>query len=110
MAKTSNLTVRQSPGLLAAFKGDQTATEAAAIQKAAFLARVERSAERDLGLLEMGDTEALMMRGIAAAGNAAGQAVAEIEANPCAAAGVGRLLNTGNIGLDQILRRYTEGG
>lgn len=105
----SDLDIRRGSGLLAAIKGDPTATEAAAIQKAAFLARVTRSAERDLSLLEMGDVEALMMRGIGAAGNAASQAVAEVEANPHAALGVGRLLNTGNIGLDQILRRYTQG-
>jgi hypothetical protein len=102
------LTIHPSSGLMAAFKRDQTTTEAAAIQKAAFLERTRRSAERDLRLLELGDAEALVMRGIVAAGNTAAQAVAEIEANPCAADGVSRLLNTGNIGLDRILRRYVE--
>jgi hypothetical protein len=103
-----NLTVRQPSGLLAALKGDPTTEHAAAIQKAAFLERTRRAAERDLGLLEMGDVEALTMRGIMAAGNTAAQAVAEIEANPYAASGVGRLLNTGDIGLDRVLRRYLD--
>lgn len=105
---SNDLTLPQSSSLLAALKGDQTATAAAAIQKKAFLERVRRSAERDLGLLEMADLEALGSRGIAAAGNLAGQAVAEIEASPCAASGVGRLLNTANIGLDRALHRYLD--
>jgi hypothetical protein len=106
----SNLPVPRSSSLLAALKGDHTDTEAVAVQKAAFLERTRRSAQRDLGLLEMGDVEALMTRGIVAAGNAAGQAVAEIEANPYSAAGVGRLLDTGNDGLDRALRRYLDEG
>jgi hypothetical protein len=105
-----NLPVVQSSGLLAALKGDSTTTQAAAIQKAAFLERSRRAAERDLALLEMGDVEGLTMRGIAAAGNTAAQAVAEIEANPYATTGVGRLLNTGNAGLDRVLRRYIDEG
>lgn len=105
-----NLPVQQSSGLLAALKGDQTAEQAAAIQKAAFLDRSRRSAERDLGLLEMGDVEALAMRGIVAAGNTAAQAVAEIDANPSSASGVGRVLNTANSGLDRALRRYLDEG
>lgn len=105
-----NHPVPRSPGLLAAFRGDQTTNEAAASQKAAFIERTRRSMQRDLGLLEMGDVEALMARGIVAAGNAAAQAVAEIEANPCAAEGVSRLLNTGNMGLDRAMRRYLEEG
>jgi hypothetical protein len=104
----SSLAVRRSPGLLAAIKGDQTATEAAAIQQAAFIERTRRSAQRDLALLEMSDVEALGMRGIVGAGNVAGQAVAEIEANPYSAGGVSRLLNTTNAGLDRILRRYVD--
>ena len=95
-------------GLLSVLKGDQTATEAATIQKQAFLARTRRSAERDLGLLEMGDVEALAARGIAGAGNLAAQAVAEVEANPCAADGVGRLLKTADAGLDRVLRQYID--
>jgi hypothetical protein len=110
MSKRNNLPAPRPSGLLSAFKGDQTATEAATIQKDAFLARTRRSAERDLGLLEMGDVEALAMRGIAAAGNTAAQAVAEIEANPCATDGVGRILKTANAGLDRVLRQYIEEG
>jgi hypothetical protein len=105
-----NLPMSQSSGLLAALKGDPTATEVAAVQKAAFLERSRRAAERDLALLEMGDVEALAMRGIAAAGNTAAQAVAEIEANPYVASGVGRILNTANSGLDRTLRRYLDEG
>lgn len=103
-----NLPVHRSSGLLAALKGDPTTEHAAAIQKAAFMERTRRAAERDLALLEMGDVEALTMRGIAAAGNIAGQAVAEIEANPYAASGVRRLLDTGNGGLDRSFRHYLE--
>jgi hypothetical protein len=104
-----SLTVPQSSGLLAAIRGDQTNNEALAIQKAAFLKRLERSAERDLGLLEMTDLEALGSRGIVAARNTADQAVAAIQANPCSADGVSRLLNTTNEGLDRAMRRYQEG-
>ncbi len=105
-----NLPVQHSSGLLAALKGDPTTEHAAAIQKAAFLERSRRAAERDLALLEMGDVEALTTRGIAAAGNTAAQAVAEIEANPYAASGVARLLDTGNSGLDRVFRRYLDEG
>jgi hypothetical protein len=108
MMSKSNLTVHQPSGLLSVLKGDQTATEAAALQKQAFLARTRRSAERDLGLLEMGDVEALAMRGIVVAGNTAAQAVAEIEANPCSTDGVGRILKTANAGLDRVLRQYID--
>jgi hypothetical protein len=103
-----NLPVRHSSGLLAALQGKQTAKQVAAIQEAAFIERSRRSAERDLGLLEMADVEILTARGIAAAANIAGQAVAEIAANPVAADGVARLLNTGNSGLDRVLRRYLD--
>jgi hypothetical protein len=103
-----NLTVHQPSGLLAAIKGDQTTEQVAAIQKAAFIERSRRSMERDLGLLEMGDVEALTIRGIAAAGNTAAQAVAEIEANPHAAEGVERMLRTGNSGLNRAFRRYLD--
>jgi hypothetical protein len=103
-----NLTVRHSSGRLAALQGNQTAKQVAAIQEAAFIERSRRSTERDLGLLEMADVEILTARGIAAASNIAGQAVAEIAANPVAADGVARLLNTGNGGLDRVLRRYLD--
>lgn len=103
-----NLPVHQSSGLLAALRGDQTAEQVAAIQKAAFVERSRRSAERDLALLEVGDVEALAMRGIIAAGNMADQATREIAANPFAADGVGRLLHTANGGLDRVLRRYLD--
>jgi len=103
-----SLQVHQPSGLLAALRGDQTTEQVAAIQKAAFIERSRRSTERDLALLEMGDVEALTMRGIAAAGNTAAQAVAEIEANPYAASGVERVLNTGNSGLNCAFRRYLD--
>lgn len=103
-----NLPAHRPSGLLAVLQGNQTAKQVAAIQQAAFLDRVRRSTERDLGLLEMGDVEALTMRGVAAAGNMGAQARAEIEANPCAASGVERLLNTGNGGLNRALRRYLD--
>jgi hypothetical protein len=106
-----NHPVRRSSGLLAAIKGgDPASAEIAAIQQEAFMARMRRSAERDLGLLELGDIEALTMRGIAAAGNTAAQAAAEVEVNPLAASGVGRLLATGNMGLDRALRQYVDRG
>jgi hypothetical protein len=105
----SDLTIHRPSGFLAALKGDQTAEQVATIQKAAFIERSRRAAERDLALLEMGDTEALATRGIAAAGNLADQAVSEIAANPFAADGVGRLLRTANGGLDRALRRYLDG-
>lgn len=105
-----NLPVRQSSGgLLAAIKGDQTNNEVAAAQKAAFMERIRRSIDRDLGLLELGDVEALGSRGIVAARNTADQAVAAIEANAYSADGVSRLLNTTNQGLDRAMRRYLEG-
>jgi hypothetical protein len=104
-----SLAVPQSSGLLAAIRGDQTDKEVAAAQKAAFVERSRRALERDLGLLELGDLEALGRRGVVAAGNVAADAVAEIDANPCSAPGVGRVLNTMNIGLDSVLRRYLEG-
>jgi hypothetical protein len=109
MAKKSNLSVvRRSPGLLAAFQGNGTAKQVAAIQEAAFIERSRRSAERDLALLEVGDVEALAARGITAASNIADQAVSEIAANPFATDGVGRLLRTANGGLDRVLRRYLD--
>jgi hypothetical protein len=100
--------VRRSGSLLATIKGNSISGEAAAIQEEAFLARMRRSTERDLGLLELGDVEALTVRGVAAAGHMAGYAVAEIEANPFAAHGVSRVLEAGNTGLERVLRSYID--
>jgi hypothetical protein len=106
----ADLSSPQPSSLLAALKGDRdpTATAAAAIQKAAFLERVRRSAQRDLALLEMADVEALGSRGIAATGNLASQAVAEVEVHPSAVSGVGRILGTADVGLDRALHRYLD--
>jgi hypothetical protein len=109
MARPTHLPARRSSGVLAAIKGDPTSAEAAAIQRAAFLDRMQRSTERDLGLLEISDVEALMVRGIAAAGNTASCAAAEVATNPLAASGVSRILATGNMGLDRVLRGYIDG-
>jgi len=104
------LPARRNSGLLAALKGGDPVSEAAtAIQHEAFLARTRRAAERDLALLELGDVEALAIRGIAGAGNVAGYAAAEVERNPIATDGVSRLLATGNLGLDRVLRHYVDG-
>jgi hypothetical protein len=108
MSTKSNLPISRPAGLLAVL-GDQTGRQAAAINRAAFIERTRRAAERDLALLEIGDVEALAARGIVAAGNTAGHAMAEMEANPYAAEGVTRLLKTTNGGLDQVLRRFIEG-
>jgi hypothetical protein len=106
---SNQLPVRRNAGWLATLKGgDQTHKAAAAIQQDAFLARSRRSAERDLALLELGDVEALAVRGIAGAGNVAGYAAAEVEHNPLAAAGVSRVLTTTNAGLDRVLRGYID--
>jgi hypothetical protein len=105
----SELDVRRTPGLLAAFQGGGAAKKVAAIQEAAFIERAHDAALRDLTALRLADIGHTTRQGIAEAADIVGCLTAHAETNPLAAQAASRLGETGIQGLDRELRHFTKG-